>query len=117
MKKPINPSWLAFVCLTCAILSAPLLAQQKTPGKEGKPKSQLSIQPKSAETSAPEKKEEKTEDKYRGMRYRLIGPFRGGRLLTGVGIPGDPKVYYFGSTGGGVWKISQWRRQLDLRLR
>jgi len=104
MKKPINPSWLAFVCLTCAILSAPLLAQQKTPGKEGKPKPQSSIQPKPAETSAPEKKEEKTEDKYRGMRYRLIGPFRGGRSLTGVGIPGDPKVYYFGSTGGGVWK-------------
>ncbi len=39
-----------------------------------------------------------------GMEYRAIGPFRGGRSLTASGIPGDPKTYYFGSTGGGVWK-------------
>ena len=39
-----------------------------------------------------------------GMRYRVVGPFRGGRSLTGAGVPGDPNVYYFGATGGGVWK-------------
>ncbi|PYX57807.1 MAG: glycosyl hydrolase [Acidobacteria bacterium] len=38
------------------------------------------------------------------MKYRTIGPFRGGRSLTAAGIPGDPTTYYFGSTGGGVWK-------------
>ncbi len=38
------------------------------------------------------------------MKYRLIGPFRGGRSLTAAGIPGDPTTYYFGATGGGVWK-------------
>src|ERR1700692_4147534 len=41
---------------------------------------------------------------FKGMKYRSIGPFRGGRSLTAVGIPGDPTTYYFGSTGGGVWK-------------
>ena len=41
---------------------------------------------------------------FRGMKYRLIGPFRGGRSLTAAGIPGDPTTYYFGATGGGVWK-------------
>ena len=41
---------------------------------------------------------------FKGMKYRLIGPFRGGRSLTAVGIPGDPATYYFGATGGGVWK-------------
>ena len=47
----------------------------------------------------------KPEDKaFKGMHYRLIGPFRGGRSLTAAGIPGDPTTYYFGSTGGGVWK-------------
>ncbi|MDP6499579.1 MAG: glycosyl hydrolase [Candidatus Marinimicrobia bacterium] len=40
------------------------------------------------------------------MRWRNIGPFRGGRSLTAVGIPGDPLTYYFGSVGGGVWKTT-----------
>jgi photosystem II stability/assembly factor-like uncharacterized protein len=38
------------------------------------------------------------------LKWRLIGPFRGGRALTAVGIPGKPAVYYFGAVGGGVWK-------------
>ena len=47
----------------------------------------------------------KPEDKlFKGMKYRLLGPFRGGRSLTAAGIPGDPTTYYFGATGGGVWK-------------
>ena len=41
---------------------------------------------------------------FRGMKYRSIGPYRGGRSLTASGIPGDPTTYYFGATGGGVWK-------------
>jgi photosystem II stability/assembly factor-like uncharacterized protein len=66
--------------------------------------------PKAAETAAiidsDKDKEEKNEGDplFRGMKYRLIGPFRGGRSLTAVGIPGDPTTYYFGATGGGVWK-------------
>jgi hypothetical protein len=44
------------------------------------------------------------EQAFKGMKYRLIGPFRGGRSLTAAGIPGDPTTYYFGATGGGVWK-------------
>jgi photosystem II stability/assembly factor-like uncharacterized protein len=44
------------------------------------------------------------EKPFKGMKYRLIGPFRGGRSLTAAGVPGDLTTYYFGSTGGGVWK-------------
>ncbi len=40
----------------------------------------------------------------KGMQYRLIGPFRGGRVLTTAGIAGDPQTYYFGAASGGVWK-------------
>jgi photosystem II stability/assembly factor-like uncharacterized protein len=55
--------------------------------------------------SAEGDKDDKDEDPlFKGMKYRLIGPFRGGRSLTAAGIPGDPTTYYFGSTGGGVWK-------------
>jgi photosystem II stability/assembly factor-like uncharacterized protein len=38
------------------------------------------------------------------MRWRLIGPFRGGRALGVGGVPGKPNEYYFGAVGGGVWK-------------
>jgi photosystem II stability/assembly factor-like uncharacterized protein len=38
------------------------------------------------------------------MRWRLIGPFRGGRALGVTGVPGKPNEYYFGAVGGGVWK-------------
>lgn len=41
-----------------------------------------------------------------GMRYRPIGPFRGGRSAAVCGIPGNPNVFYFGAAGGGVWKTS-----------
>src|SRR5205823_9046959 len=47
---------------------------------------------------------EKQRPDFQGMKYRPIGPFRGGRSLTASGIPGDPTTYYFGATGGGVWK-------------
>ena len=54
-----------------------------------------------------DKEESKPEEKaFKGMKYRMIGPFRGGRSLTAAGIPGDPTTYYFGATGGGVWKSS-----------
>ena len=40
---------------------------------------------------------------FAGMRWRLIGPFRGGRAIAVTGIPGKPYEYYFGAVGGGVW--------------
>src|SRR5438270_13826752 len=41
---------------------------------------------------------------YAGLRWRNIGPFRGGRALAVSGIPGDPRTFYMGTVGGGVWK-------------
>ena len=38
--------------------------------------------------------------------WRLIGPFRGGRVSSVTGIVGDRDTYYFGSCGGGVWKTT-----------
>jgi len=39
-----------------------------------------------------------------GLRYRSIGPARGGRVTTVTGVPSQPHTFYMGSTGGGVWK-------------
>jgi photosystem II stability/assembly factor-like uncharacterized protein len=40
------------------------------------------------------------------LKYRNIGPFRGGRSVTASGVVGDPLTYYMGTTGGGVWKTT-----------
>jgi hypothetical protein len=42
---------------------------------------------------------------YSGLRWRMLGPFRGGRVNAVAGVPGQPATFYFGSVGGGgVWK-------------
>ncbi|MBW8895035.1 MAG: hypothetical protein JF613_02455 [Acidobacteria bacterium] len=43
---------------------------------------------------------------YSGLRWRNIGPFRGGRVNGVTGVPGQPSTFYFGSVGGGVWKTT-----------
>jgi len=53
----------------------------------------------------------------RALEWRSIGPFRGGRVVAVAGDPTNPHVYYFGSTGGGVWKTTDggryWRNVSD----
>ena len=41
---------------------------------------------------------------FSSLKYREIGPFRGGRSSAVTGVPGQPNLFYFGATGGGVWK-------------
>ncbi|MEO6347658.1 MAG: glycosyl hydrolase [Aquaticitalea sp.] len=41
---------------------------------------------------------------FSSLKYRNIGPFRGGRSVTASGVIGDQLTYYMGSTGGGLWK-------------
>ncbi|HEX8777459.1 MAG TPA: hypothetical protein VF738_05015, partial [Rhodanobacter sp.] len=40
---------------------------------------------------------------YQALQWRMIGPFRGGRVLAVSGIPGDARHFYFGAVDGGVW--------------
>ncbi len=41
---------------------------------------------------------------YGSLEYRELGPFRGGRAAAVTGVPEQPNLFYFGATGGGVWK-------------
>jgi photosystem II stability/assembly factor-like uncharacterized protein len=41
-----------------------------------------------------------------GLKWRLIGPFRGGRAVAVAGVPGDSTTFYFGAVNGGIWKTS-----------
>ncbi|HEV8429380.1 MAG TPA: hypothetical protein VGQ41_15880 [Pyrinomonadaceae bacterium] len=46
----------------------------------------------------------KQPDLLKALQYRSIGPYRGGRSAAVTGVPSQPFVYYYGATGGGVWK-------------
>jgi photosystem II stability/assembly factor-like uncharacterized protein len=52
-----------------------------------------------------------------GMKWRLVGPFRGGRVLAVEGIVNEPNVYYMGAVAGGVWKTTDgghsWKPLFD----
>lgn len=87
-------AWLVIALCLCTVNVT--LAQNKT--QEKKPAEQAAAAQGAATASKPE------DVVFKGMKYRVIGPFRGGRSLTASGIPGDPTTYYFGATGGGVWK-------------
>ena len=81
-----------FLLLVSAIFIFQLHAQQK-PGKK-KETQPLTVAPTTAEIDS----------NLRNLRWRNIGPFRGGRSVTCSGVVGDPLTYYMGTTGGGVWK-------------
>ena len=58
---------------------------------------------------------------FKGIEYRNIGPFRGGRSVASSGVYGDPLTYYMGSTGGGIWKTTDagvtWRNISDGQIK
>ena len=71
----------------------------------------LLIVPISASSQKRKKKIQKpviaiTDSLYHGLKWRNIGPFRGGRSVTSTGVIGKPHTYYMGSTGGGVFKTT-----------
>lgn len=58
---------------------------------------------------------------YSGLKWRNIGPFRGGRSVTSSGVVGQPMTYYMGTTGGGIWKTVDdgitWKNISDGQLK
>lgn len=45
---------------------------------------------------------------FEGLKYRMVGPARGGRVTTVAGHPDQPHTFYMGSVGGGVWKTTNY---------
>ncbi len=77
-------AWASMIMLAIFLLPTSTLAQRR----------------KKTTTVTPEYPEEL----YSSLEYRLVGPFRGGRSAAVTGVPGKPNLFYFGATGGGVWK-------------
>ena len=60
-------------------------------------------------------------DLFKEIRFRQIGPFRGGRVVAVAGVASQPDVYYMGATGGGIWKTDDsglsWRPVADGQIK
>lgn len=65
----------------------------------------------------PKSKIELNDSLFPGLKWRNIGPFRGGRSVTSTGVVSQPMTYYMGTTGGGIWKTVDdgitWRNISD----
>src|SRR5438876_10684883 len=52
----------------------------------------------------------RAEDTFRELRWRSVGPYRGGRTKAAAGVPGKPGLFYVGAVNGGVWKTDDYGR-------
>ena len=63
----------------------------------------------------------KPESPYAGIAFRSVGPFRGGRVGAVTGVQSQPQTFYFGATGGGIFKTTDggihWRPVADGQLK
>ncbi|TDI75301.1 MAG: hypothetical protein E2O84_04575, partial [Bacteroidetes bacterium] len=88
-QTPVSLVWSVMAILT-GILAAPAAAQQKVSVDE------VQVQEKFDSAL------------FSDLKYRMVGPSRGGRVTTVSGHADQPGTYYFGSTGGGVWKTTNY---------
>jgi photosystem II stability/assembly factor-like uncharacterized protein len=84
-----TPLQLSILAILAVLLSLPLSAQRPRPAAPA--------------AAASEKYDDKL---FSSLEWRSIGPYRGGRSAAVTGVPGKPNLYYFGSTGGGVWRTA-----------
>jgi photosystem II stability/assembly factor-like uncharacterized protein len=68
-------------------------------------------------TAAAQQEEGEDKGPWKGLQYRLVGPFRGGRVVAVSGVVGQDNLYYFGAVAGGVWKTTDgglnWKPVFD----
>lgn len=83
----------SFILIAYVLLSVvPMSAQKKS----------RTVTPEASTSAAA--KVDFDEKLYNSLKWRSIGPFRGGRAASVTGVPGKPNLFYQGATGGGVWR-------------
>ena len=106
------------VVLLISLFFTAAFAQKRQPKSSQpaqKPADQQKATPATPAADADDDSESK--DPWKGLQYRLVGPFRGGRVVAVAGVVGQDDTYYMGSTAGGVWKTTDgglnWRSLFD----
>nr|MBX2873104.1 glycosyl hydrolase [Saprospiraceae bacterium] len=98
------------LCLALLICAAPAWGQKRA--KKNKKKKDTVETPAAPSFNA---------KMYKNLKWRNIGPFRGGRANAVAGVLGSPNLYYVGYTGGGVWKTQDgglhWKNISDGSLK
>ena len=109
----------SIICLgLLASVVTPASAQRQKPKKSSESGTEKR-QESSAPTPAAPVSQKDDDDKgpWKALNYRLIGPFRGGRVLAVSGVVGQDNTYYFGGVAGGVWKTTDgglnWKPSFD----
>jgi photosystem II stability/assembly factor-like uncharacterized protein len=99
LREAFRGRWTPVFCLVLLVFAPFSVAQQPS-------RTSLSQQDKQRQEEAQRQLAEpaSTPPDFSELRWRLIGPFRGGRTVAATGVPGRPYEYYFGGVAGGVWK-------------
>ena len=92
---------LLVVCLT-----AFALGQKNQASRDSGKSKQNATTEKAAEAKPDQDDDKDSKGPWKGLEYRLVGPFRGGRVVAVSGVVGQSDTYYFGATAGGVWKTT-----------
>lgn len=114
---------LLLILLTAVCLCSPAQQeknpkQKKEPAKSAQPSATpQAMQASSSSAASTSEEQEEAKGPWHGLAWRLVGPYRGGRVLAVTGVIGDPHTYYFGGVAGGVWKSTDgglnWRPMTD----
>src|SRR3989442_8117783 len=120
---PSNTKRLLVAVISVVLLAGLAWAQEnkkKPKSSESKPSPAATPTPATTEAGTPatsataaEESADEVKGPWHGLTWRLVGPFRGGRVLAVSGVVGDTRTYYFGGVAGGVWKSTDggltWR--------
>src|SRR5256885_310571 len=87
------------------VLSTSFVTAQASSKKKSRAKQPSAAAVSDTSANAPTNKSDE-DPRFKGLTWRLVGPFRGGRVLAVSGVVGEPNTYYFGGVGGGVWKTT-----------
>ncbi len=110
---------LVLVIASCVISGSAQKPQPKPVTEPGQKQTETQKPGAAAGTPAADADHEESEAEgpWKGMQFRLVGPFRGGRVVAVSGVVGQDDVYYFGAVAGGVWKTTDgglnWKPTFD----
>ena len=97
---------LLIACLLTSVVAQEQPAKPSSEPTQKQTGSQKAAPTGTAPTTDAQSDDNEAQGPWKGMQYRLVGPFRGGRVVAVSGVVGQNDVYYFGAVAGGVWKTT-----------